>query len=81
MGTPVLANARNQAAVEHCRRSNGGLYYANREEFVEALKLLDANPRLRARLGTNARAYVRHNYRWEAVLGRFERLVSRLKTH
>ena len=40
VGTPVLASARNDAAVEHCRRANAGLYYANREEFVEALRLL-----------------------------------------
>src|SRR5262249_30868200 len=33
VGTPVLASARNAAAVEHCRRSGAGLYYANREEF------------------------------------------------
>ena len=37
VGTPVLANASNEAAVEHCRRANAGLYYSNREEFVGAL--------------------------------------------
>jgi glycosyltransferase involved in cell wall biosynthesis len=46
-GTPVLANARSLAAVEHCRRSNGGLYYANGEEFAEALRLIMTNDRLR----------------------------------
>jgi glycosyltransferase involved in cell wall biosynthesis len=79
VGTPVLANARNEAAVEHCRRANGGLYYANREEFVEALRLLTTNRRLCERLGENGRSYVRHNYRWDGVLGRFERLISRAR--
>ena len=23
----MLANAQNEAAVDHCRRANGGLYY------------------------------------------------------
>ena len=41
VGTPVLASARNEAAVEHCRRANAGLYYANRDEFVEALAAAD----------------------------------------
>ena len=27
VGTPVLASARNAAAVEHCRKSNAGLFY------------------------------------------------------
>jgi glycosyltransferase involved in cell wall biosynthesis len=36
VGTPVLANARSEVLVEHCRKSNAGLYYADRDEFVEA---------------------------------------------
>ena len=75
VGTPVLASARNEAAVEHCRRANGGLYYATREEFVESLRLMMTNTRLRERLGENGRQYIRQHHRWEAVMGRFERLV------
>ena len=75
--TPVLASASNRAAVEHCRRANAGLYYSSREEFVEALRLVTTNSRLRTRLGENGRTYVRQNFRWEVVLGRFDRLVSR----
>lgn len=80
VGTPVLASAMNEAAVEHCRAANGGLFYANRDEFVETMRVLMSNPRLRERLGENGRTYVRNNYRWEAVLGRFERLVGHLKS-
>ena len=36
VGTPILANARSEVLVEHCVRSNAGLYYADRDEFVEA---------------------------------------------
>ena len=80
VGTPVLASASNGAAVEHCRRASGGLFYANREEFVEALRLLTTNNRLRTRLGENGRTYVRQHFRWDAVLGRFDRLVSRARS-
>ena len=79
VGTPVLASARNAAAVEHCRRANAGLYYTNREEFVEALRLLMTNNRLRTRLGENGRSYIRQHFRWDAVLGRFDRLVARAR--
>jgi glycosyltransferase involved in cell wall biosynthesis len=79
VGTPVLASSRNEAAVEHCRQANAGLYYANREEFVEGLRLLTTNARLRERLGGNGRDYVRQHYRWDAVLGRFDRLVARVR--
>ena len=79
VGTPVLASARNDAAVEHCRRGNGGLYYGNREEFVEALRTLMTRSKLREQLGESGREYVRQYYRWEAVLGRFERLVMAVR--
>jgi glycosyltransferase involved in cell wall biosynthesis len=79
VGTPVLANARNDAAVEHCRQANAGLYYANRDEFVEALRLMMTNTRLRQKLAENGRQYIQQHHRWDAVLGRFERLVMRVR--
>lgn len=78
VGTPVLANASNEAAVEHCRRANAGLYYSNRDEFVGALTEL-RTPALRERMGENGRRYIRHHYQWDAVIGRFERLVGRVR--
>ena len=79
VGTPVLANARSAVLVEHCVRSNGGLYYADRDEFVEALKLLVGDERLRAALGRNGRDYVRRNYRWDVVLAKYERLFAKIR--
>jgi glycosyltransferase involved in cell wall biosynthesis len=79
VGTPFLAAAMNEAAVEHAQQSNAGLYYANRDEFVEALRLMTTNTRLRDKMGHNGRQYIRQHYRWDAVLTRFERLVSKLK--
>ena len=80
VGTPVLTSARNDAAVEHCRRGGGGLYYRNRDEFVEALRALMTRSKLREQLGESGRQYVRQFYRWEAVLGRFERLVTMVRS-
>ncbi len=79
VGTPILANARSAVLVEHCVRSNGGLYYADRDEFVEALKLLVGDERLRRALGQNGRDYVRKNYRWDVVLGKYERLFAKIR--
>ena len=44
VGTPILANARSEVLVDHCQKSNAGLYYADRDEFVESLKLLVGRP-------------------------------------
>jgi glycosyltransferase involved in cell wall biosynthesis len=79
VGTPVLVNARSSVLVEHCLRSNGGLWYADRDEFIEGLKLLLGDARLRQALGRNGREYVRRNYRWDVVLGKFERLFAKIR--
>jgi len=79
VGTPVLANARSEVLVDHCLASNAGLYYANRHEFVECLATLVGDERLRAALGRNGRDYVRRDYRWDVVLGKFERMIGALR--
>jgi len=78
-GTPILANARSAVLVEHCRKSNGGLYYADSDEFSECLSLLFGNARLRSALGRNGREYVRQNYRWDVVLDKYDRLFSKVR--
>jgi glycosyltransferase involved in cell wall biosynthesis len=79
VGTPVLANARADVLVEHCLRSNAGLFYADRWEFVEALKLLLRDGKLRAKLGRNGRAYIQQHYRWSIILSKYERLFARIR--
>ena len=74
VGTPILANARSPVLVEHCVNSNGGLYYADRDEFVECLRLLVGDARLRAALGRNGVEYVGRRYRWEVVLDKYEQI-------
>lgn len=79
VGTPVLVNARSAVLVEHCVNSNGGLWYGDRDEFSECLKLLFRDARLRETLGRNGRDYVRRNYRWDVVLARYERIFARVR--
>jgi glycosyltransferase involved in cell wall biosynthesis len=79
VGTPVLVNARSAVLVEHCVRSNGGLYYADGDEFAECLTLLVRDTRLRTALGRNGRDYIRRNYRWDIVLGKYERMFAKVR--
>ncbi len=78
-GTPALVPASNPAAVDHCKRSGGGLYYANREEFSALLGRLMQDDALRAKLGENGRRYVQQYHKWDAVMGRLERLLTRVR--
>jgi glycosyltransferase involved in cell wall biosynthesis len=78
-GTPLLANARSEVLADHCRQSNAGLYYADRDEFFECLRLLISDENLRLAMGRNGREYVRRNYRWDIVLQKYERVFAKVK--
>ena len=80
VGTPILVNGRSPVVVEHCVSSNGGLYYADGDEFAECLKLLVRDDRLRAEMGRHGREYVRRNYRWDVVLGKYERVFAKIRS-
>ena len=79
VGTPILANGRSEVVADHCRISNAGLYYGNQDEFVECLKLLLADTKLRAAMGRNGQSYVNHHYRWEIILAKYEQLMSTIR--
>ena len=79
VGTPILANARSEVLVDHCRRSNAGLHYADGDEFGECLRLLMADERLRGAMGRNGRAYIRDNYRWDLIIGKYERMMAKIR--
>jgi glycosyltransferase involved in cell wall biosynthesis len=78
VGTPILANARSEVLVDHCHKSNAGLYYADRDEFTECLRLLMTDPHLRESMGHNGRRYVRQNYRWDVILSKYDRMFGKL---
>jgi glycosyltransferase involved in cell wall biosynthesis len=73
--TPVLASARSPVLLDHCRRSNGGLYYAGADEFVEALDLLVGERELAARLGASGARYVAAECAWPVVMERYRALI------
>jgi glycosyltransferase involved in cell wall biosynthesis len=79
VGTPVLCNGRSEVLVEHCIKSNAGLYYANRDEFIECTKLLLADERLRRAMGRNGKDYVKRHYRWDVILAKYDRLIAAAK--
>lgn len=65
--TPILVNGECDVLKGHCIRSNAGLWYNNFDEFIECLKILSINEKLREKLGVNGRRYVELNYGWDCV--------------
>lgn len=79
VGTPVLCNARSEVLVDHCIRSNAGLYYADKDEFIECTKVLLADDRLRRRMGRNGKEYIKRTYRWDVILSKYDRLIGAVR--
>lgn len=73
---PVVANAHCAVLRGQCRRSGGGLYYTDYDEFREILTLLEGDAALRARMGRGGHAYFQENYAWPVILEKYLRLIG-----
>jgi glycosyltransferase involved in cell wall biosynthesis len=70
-GRPTLANAASPVLVGQSRRSGGGLWYRDADEYAAMLELLAEAEPLREAIGRQARRYVREAYSWEVVRERW----------
>lgn len=78
-GRPVLVNSSCAVTLDHCRRSQGGLYFSNYYEFEECINYLLVHPDIADRMGVNGKNYVKENYSWDAVLKRFTDALKKFK--
>jgi len=69
--TPALVHARCAVNRYHCRKSNGGLWFAAYPEFEEALLRLARDRSLRDRMGQAGREYVLREYDWKTIENKF----------
>ena len=53
VSTPVIAHAGSKVVLDHCRKSNAGLYYRDFEEFEGILNALFRDKNLGRMLGRN----------------------------
>lgn len=77
-GTGVIANAASAVVAWHCERSGAGITYADRDELVQALVLLDEQPDAIRSLAPLGRSYVLREYTWPVVLDRMESALDEL---
>ena len=73
---PVLVNGKCTVLKAHCRKSKGGLYYGNYEEFERAVDFLLTHEEEREEMGKNGRKYVEANYQWDVILGKLSSLID-----
>jgi glycosyltransferase involved in cell wall biosynthesis len=76
--TPALVHANCAVTVEHCRLANGGLYFADYDEFAATIDYLFDHPADAARMGQGGRAYVLSRYQWPTIIPRYRDLFARV---
>ena len=65
--TAALVHGNCAVLRDHCRRSNGGLWFTGYPEFEESLLLLLDREDVRRAMAGNGRSYVEERYAWAAV--------------
>ncbi len=79
VGKPVLVNAQSEVLVGQCRRSQGGLWYRDRDEFCAALEVLLTNAAVRRGLGAQGQRFVAANYPWPRIMDAYCELLSTIR--
>jgi glycosyltransferase involved in cell wall biosynthesis len=79
LGRPVLANAKCDVLKGQSIRSNAGLFYDNRAEFLESLRALERNRWLSVTLGRNGRQFFREHYDWPVIERKYLDMIARLQ--
>jgi glycosyltransferase involved in cell wall biosynthesis len=79
LGRPVLANAKCDVLKGQSIRSNAGLYYNNRAEFIETLRALEWHRWLSVTLGRNGRQFFRDHYDWPVIERKYLDMIARLQ--
>ena len=74
VGRPAIVNGRCDVLMNHCRLSNGGVWYLSYEEWASALTVIDAAAK--AVLGRQGQRYVENNYSWPRVETEYLELVE-----
>jgi glycosyltransferase involved in cell wall biosynthesis len=77
-GAPTLGTAESQVLVGQTARSGGGLVYRDAAELTSALRRLEHDADLRARLGAAGAAWVAPQT-WPAVVARWQALLGEVK--
>ena len=75
-GRPAIANAACAVTCGFCRKSNGGLFFEDYDEFAAIVNRLSGDPVLADQLGRQGREYVRANFVPEVVAARYIAALS-----
>ncbi len=74
--TPALVHAGSAVLTQHCKSSNGGLWFNSYPEFEAELLLLLENQELCAAMGNAGKEYVEKNYSWQSIEEKLKNVLN-----
>lgn len=75
---PALVTRFNPVLVEHVKRSNGGLYFGNRAEFISMIDWILDHEEEATQMGENGRTYVETNFAWDKIIAGYTQLIDQM---
>lgn len=75
---PVLVNGACDVLVGQCKRSHGGLWYKNYEEFEAMLNWFLEHPEEAKQMGIQGKKYLEENYSWDVIIHKFKKFIDSL---
>ena len=76
-GRPVLVNGKCDVLKGQCRRSNGGLWYENYDEFEACLNFFLNEKETALKMAANGKRFVELNYSWDQIKKKYSALIDR----
>ncbi len=76
LGVPIVVDEINKTLVDYCLKSNGGLWYSGREEFVEVASILVKDKFLRNGMGRKAQKYVKESLSSERIFLKWKEFLN-----
>ncbi len=75
-GRPVLVNGNCNVLKGQCKRSNGGLWYENYDEFEACLSLILTDGDMCQKMAFCGKKYMKENYNWDVIKKKYQNIVK-----
>lgn len=76
---PVLVNGDCRVTRNFVSQSNGGLYYENYSEFEKCISWILNHQREADQMGCNGQNFVRNNFTWNVIVGRYKDYFEKME--
>ncbi len=81
LGIPVFVNANCDVLKGHIDKSNAGLYFYDRDDFILALHYLITNTEANRQMGENGKTHIKNNYDWEVIDNKMIDIIEQVSAY